>query len=108
MAFPEILRTSRLTLRRWQDEHVEAMTAVWADPEVWRALRPGEPFDRAFAASRAQLHVRHWHEPGGQPSGDRAAAARPHARGTAWRSGREGESGGDSRSGHGFATHRRG
>ena len=64
MAFPEIVRTSRLTLRRWQEEHVEAMTAVWADPEVWGALRPGEPFDPAFAASRAELHVRHWHEHG--------------------------------------------
>ena len=64
MAFPETVRTPRLTLRRWRERHVEAMTAVWADPDVWRALRPGEPFDPAFAAGRAELHVRHWHDHG--------------------------------------------
>ena len=64
MGFPETLTTARLTLRRWREEHAEAMTAVWADPDVWRALRPGEPFDPAFAAARAQLHVRHWREHG--------------------------------------------
>ena len=64
MAFPETIRTSRLILRRWQEGHLEAMTAVWADPDVWRALRPGTPFDPAFAAGRAELHVRHWQEHG--------------------------------------------
>ena len=64
MAFPETIVTPRLTLRRWREEHVEAMTEVWGDPDVWRALRPGEPFDPAFAGARAELHVRHWHERG--------------------------------------------
>ncbi|MDP8943119.1 MAG: GNAT family N-acetyltransferase, partial [Actinomycetota bacterium] len=64
MGFPETLCTPRLTLRRWREEHVEAMAAVWGDPDVWRALRPGEQFDPEFAAGRAELHVRHWHEHG--------------------------------------------
>jgi RimJ/RimL family protein N-acetyltransferase len=58
--FPERLTTERLTLRRWREEDREAIAAVWADPGVWRSLRPGATPDPAFAAARIDHHLEHW------------------------------------------------
>ena len=40
------------------------MGAVWADPRVWAALRPGAPFDASFVRDRFDHHLRHWEEHG--------------------------------------------
>ena len=40
------------------------MTAIWADPEVWAALRPGTSFDPEFVQDRFDHHLRHWDEHG--------------------------------------------
>jgi RimJ/RimL family protein N-acetyltransferase len=61
--FPERLETERLLLRRWRDEDRAAVVAIWADPDVWRAIGPGAvglPFDAAYATSRFRHHMGHW------------------------------------------------
>jgi RimJ/RimL family protein N-acetyltransferase len=37
--------------------------AIWADPDVWRAIGPGAvglPFDAEYATSRFSHHLNHW------------------------------------------------
>jgi len=63
--YPERLETARLLLRRWRPTDADAFAAIWADPEVWRALRPDEDADQeAVAAASFSKHVRHWEEHG--------------------------------------------
>jgi RimJ/RimL family protein N-acetyltransferase len=65
--FPERLETERLLLRRWRDDDRAAVVAIWADPDVWRAIGPGAvglPFDAEYAASRFRHHVSHWEQYG--------------------------------------------
>jgi RimJ/RimL family protein N-acetyltransferase len=62
MAFPELVTTERLTLRRWRDEDRDDFVAVWLDPDVWRLLRPGAPADPDYVAARIDHHLRHWSE----------------------------------------------
>ena len=64
MAFPEIVETERLVLRRLRPSDRAAMDLIWSDPEVWRALRPGRPVDPGFGVARLDHHVRHWDEHG--------------------------------------------
>ena len=45
MAYPQSVETARLTLRRLQHGDADAFLSIWADPHVWRAIRPGKPFD---------------------------------------------------------------
>jgi len=40
------------------------MAGIWADPEVWTALRPGASFDSDFIEERFDHHLRHWDEHG--------------------------------------------
>lgn len=42
------------------------MLGIWADPDVWPALRPDAPgaADLRFAAERFEHHIRHWEEHG--------------------------------------------
>jgi RimJ/RimL family protein N-acetyltransferase len=64
VSFPESAQTSRLQLRRWRDSDREHFVRIWADPEVWRALKDECPFDPAFADERFEHHLRHWREHG--------------------------------------------
>jgi RimJ/RimL family protein N-acetyltransferase len=41
--------------------------AIWADPDVWRAIGPGAvgaPFDAEFPSSRFAHHLSHWEQYG--------------------------------------------
>ena len=59
------MRTARLELRRWREEDRDAFVAIWTDPDVRGALRPGETRDPAAVANaRFDGQLRHWHEHG--------------------------------------------
>jgi RimJ/RimL family protein N-acetyltransferase len=63
--FPERIETERLLLRRWRDDDRAAVMAIWADPEVWRAIGPGAvglSFDAEYATSRFRHHLSHWEQ----------------------------------------------
>jgi RimJ/RimL family protein N-acetyltransferase len=60
MRYPETVETARLRLRRICDGDEQSFAAIWADPHVWRALRPGAPFDPQHAARRFRHHLGHW------------------------------------------------
>jgi RimJ/RimL family protein N-acetyltransferase len=63
--YPEEVDTERLHLRRLQAADRDQMATVWADPDVWQSLRPGEPRDpEAAAAETVERHRRHWDEYG--------------------------------------------
>ena len=62
--YPETVDTARLTLRRPRREDEQAFLAVWTDPDVWRALRPGTPFDPEHARKRFHHHLGHWEQHG--------------------------------------------
>jgi RimJ/RimL family protein N-acetyltransferase len=60
MPYPQTVETARLTLRRLRRDDVDAFLAVWADPGVWQAIRPGMPFDSEHGSRRFQHHLQHW------------------------------------------------
>jgi RimJ/RimL family protein N-acetyltransferase len=60
LGYPKTAETARLTLRRIGRGDEEAFAAVWADPDVWRSLRPGTPFDSQHAVRRFRHHLEHW------------------------------------------------
>jgi RimJ/RimL family protein N-acetyltransferase len=60
MAYPPTVETARLTLRGLDRGDEDAFLAVWADPGVWQALRPGAPFDPEHGSRRFQHHLQHW------------------------------------------------
>ena len=64
MPYPERVETERLVLRRWEPGDRAAFEAIWADPDVWAALRPGERFDPAVGPERFEHHLAHWREHG--------------------------------------------
>jgi RimJ/RimL family protein N-acetyltransferase len=64
MPYPELVRTPRLRLRRIHDEDAQLVETIWSDPHVWRALRPGQPFDRDHGLLRLAHHAHHWREHG--------------------------------------------
>jgi RimJ/RimL family protein N-acetyltransferase len=51
-------------LKRLRRDDEDAFLAIWADPDVWDALRPGTPFDPEHAAGRFQHHRQHWKQHG--------------------------------------------
>jgi RimJ/RimL family protein N-acetyltransferase len=53
MPYPERIETERLILRRWAEDDIDAMTAIWADPGVQAALRPGERIDPRTTAEES-------------------------------------------------------
>ena len=61
MAYPQLVQTPRLILRRWRDDDAAAIRSIWSDPAVLAALRPDETTqaDEISAASHRR-HVRHW------------------------------------------------
>jgi RimJ/RimL family protein N-acetyltransferase len=64
VTFPETLQTGRLTMSRLREADREAMSTIWRDADVWRALRPDSPFDPGFGLARADHHIRHWRKHG--------------------------------------------
>jgi RimJ/RimL family protein N-acetyltransferase len=64
VSYPRTLDTARLTLRDLRPDDEDAFLAIWADPDVWRALRPGTPFDPGHGARRFQHHRQHWKQHG--------------------------------------------
>lgn len=64
MVFPERIETERLVLRRPVEQDRDAFATVWADPDVWVSLRPGEPFDPLFSSERFDHHLEHWERHG--------------------------------------------
>jgi RimJ/RimL family protein N-acetyltransferase len=66
--FPERVTTARLQLRRWREGDLEAYEAIWADPGVAAALRPGRPLDPATeAAASLERKLVHWERHGFGP-----------------------------------------
>jgi RimJ/RimL family protein N-acetyltransferase len=64
-SYPEAVDTERLHLRRFQPSDRQGIEAVWADPDVWRSLRGGEPGDPAAMASETfERHLLHWDDHG--------------------------------------------
>jgi RimJ/RimL family protein N-acetyltransferase len=64
MPYPPTVETPQLTLRRFVRADEDALLEIWSDPEVWSALRPGQPFDREHGRARFRHHVQHWDEHG--------------------------------------------
>lgn len=66
--FPERVATPRLRLRRWREEELGAYEAIWAEADVWAALRPGQPpSPRAAAAASFERKLEHWERHGFGP-----------------------------------------
>jgi multiple sugar transport system ATP-binding protein len=61
---PDRLKTPRLILRRWGLEDRHSMVAIWRDPDVWRSLQPGLPFDPHRGEREFELQLRHWSDYG--------------------------------------------
>ncbi|MGH2980188.1 MAG: GNAT family N-acetyltransferase [Solirubrobacterales bacterium] len=55
-----MVETARLTLRRLRRGDEDAFLAVWTDPDVWQAIRPGTPFDSEHGSRRFHHHLQHW------------------------------------------------
>ena len=64
MPYPETVHTEHLILRRWGARDRGAWLAVWADPSVWRELRPDEGPDPVYALQRFDDQFAHWEEHG--------------------------------------------
>ena len=64
MLYPQIVDTARLTLRRPHRGDEDAFVAVWADPDVWHALRPGMPLEPEHGRRRFRHHLEHWEKYG--------------------------------------------
>lgn len=64
MPYPERVETERLVLRRWRPRDRGAWLGVWADPSVWRSLRPDLGADSQYALERFEQHLDHWSEHG--------------------------------------------
>jgi RimJ/RimL family protein N-acetyltransferase len=64
VGFPECVETERLLLRRLRPSDRAALDLIWSDADVWRALRPGRPFEPELPRARLDHHLRHWDEHG--------------------------------------------
>jgi len=64
MPYPQTLETARLTLRRLRRGDGDAFLAIWTDPDVWQAIRPGTPFDSEHGSRRFHHHLQHWEKHG--------------------------------------------
>jgi RimJ/RimL family protein N-acetyltransferase len=63
-AFPELIETERLVLRRPRRSDCGAWLGIWGDPAVWSALRPGLTPDPRHALERFEHHCDHWRQHG--------------------------------------------
>ncbi|MEV4432481.1 GNAT family N-acetyltransferase [Streptomyces sp. NPDC049585] len=59
-----VLRTPRLTLRRWREDDLGPMAAINADPEVMRWIDDGSVRDRARTRAGIDASEREWEEHG--------------------------------------------
>jgi RimJ/RimL family protein N-acetyltransferase len=64
MPYPQTVETARLTLRRLRRGDEDTFLAVWADPDVWQAIRPRTPFDTEHGSRRFHHHLQHWEQHG--------------------------------------------
>ena len=64
MAAVTTLHTDRLTLRPWRDDDLDALAAVYADPEVMRYIMDGAVRDRDETAEALRRIRRSWDERG--------------------------------------------
>jgi RimJ/RimL family protein N-acetyltransferase len=62
MAFPTVVETERLTLRRFDESDGAAFFSIWADPYVWPSLGAAAPPAAGFALQRLGRHLDHWRE----------------------------------------------
>jgi RimJ/RimL family protein N-acetyltransferase len=61
MAFPELVTTDRLVLRRWRaPEHTLALAAVNAEPAAVRFLNGGVPYTVEESAAQSERFAAHW------------------------------------------------
>jgi RimJ/RimL family protein N-acetyltransferase len=61
MAFPELVTTDRLVLRRWRaPEHTPALAAVNAEPAAVRFLNGGVPYTADETAAQSERFAAHW------------------------------------------------
>src|SRR4051812_37495860 len=60
MPFPERVETERLILRRWTPADGPAMKAIWAERDIWRAIRPDIPFDSNQWRDMLDRQLEHW------------------------------------------------
>lgn len=61
MAFPELITTERLVLRRWRaPAHTAALAAVNASPEAVRFLNRGVPFTPEQSRLQSERFAAHW------------------------------------------------
>ncbi|MFC4066248.1 GNAT family N-acetyltransferase [Actinoplanes subglobosus] len=58
------LRTERLLLRQWKDDDLDALTPMYADPEVMRYIRDGSVQTREETAAHLDRMRQHWDEHG--------------------------------------------
>jgi len=58
------VQTERLLLRPPEPEDIDAMAAIWADPEVMRHIGEGQTRDRAGSEALLGRFQRHWEEHG--------------------------------------------
>jgi RimJ/RimL family protein N-acetyltransferase len=58
------LHTSRLLLRQWRDDDLDALASIYADPEVMRYIADGTVRTRAETADHIARMRRHWDEHG--------------------------------------------
>ncbi|MBI5106642.1 MAG: GNAT family N-acetyltransferase [Solirubrobacterales bacterium] len=59
-----MLRTDRLTLRRWRPDDAGALAALNADPEVMRYIGTGATLDRGLSDALLERIEREWDERG--------------------------------------------
>ena len=65
VAYPELVETARLRLRRWRHDDAAAAAAIWADAAVWDVLGAGHDRGRAqVAASSHSRQAGHWDDHG--------------------------------------------
>jgi RimJ/RimL family protein N-acetyltransferase len=58
------VETERLLLRPFREDDLEAMAAIWADPEVMQHIGEGRTRDRAASEALLARVRRHWNEHG--------------------------------------------
>jgi RimJ/RimL family protein N-acetyltransferase len=58
------VETERLVLRRFREDDLDAMAAIWSDPEVMRHIGEGQTRDRAASEALLARLGRHWDEHG--------------------------------------------
>jgi RimJ/RimL family protein N-acetyltransferase len=64
MRYPQTVDTARLRLRCLRPGDEDAFLAVWADPDVRHAIRPGTPFEAEHGPRRFHHHLQHWEKHG--------------------------------------------